>query len=176
MSEFELYTPQECTFGTSPDLDIRCLDDVVFHVDRRVLMDASPVWRKMLGGNFKEFTEKLVYFSVDSSAALRTVFAFMYGTQDIDAPVEADVTVIVDKYDLAGVRQVLLLVDEVRAIRLKKCQEMKNKFYFQQLNERKIIEVEGRWVGDEKKVDEVEIYMQDMEALRRSNIRSHKEF
>ena len=107
--------PTEHTFGAIQDLDILC-DNVVFHVNRAVLSEASPVWRAMLGGDFRESAERVVHLNDDTSDALFAIFSIIYSTQDMDVAVAAAVTShldnLVDKYHLTGVTNILKLIKE----------------------------------------------------------------
>ena len=119
----------EYKFGALPDLDVQSKDNVIFHVNRTVLMEASPVWRTMLLGSS---TSKMVRFNEDPSQALHTIFSILYGTHDVNAPIEEGDALIVEKYNLDGVKKVLELKNKVQELRtslnksqrkLKHCQE-----------------------------------------------------
>ena len=89
----------------------------MFHVHRSVLSQVSPVWNRMLNGDFAEATSSIV-FEEDSPGALSYVLESIYFAEEcLNALCESDSTVValLDKYQLNGVRTFMAMIKANKA-------------------------------------------------------------
>jgi hypothetical protein len=116
-------TNAEHFFGNIHDLTLRCDGGNIFHVNRAILMEASPVWRAMLGGPFMEGEENSVHLHEDDPDAMRCVISLLYeGMSDGESLPPGEnanlrtssklhkdrrLDVVIDKYELAGLRSII---------------------------------------------------------------------
>jgi len=105
----------EVASGAESDLVIHC-EDSVFHVHRSVLSLASPVFEKMLNGEFAESMTSTIVFEEDSPDALNYVLEILYYSEKLSRSVRdscaLELTALVDKYELKGVGNFLAYVKE----------------------------------------------------------------
>jgi hypothetical protein len=99
----------EHIYGINCDLTLRC-EPFVFHVHRDVISEASPVFMSLLKGPFAESSTEIIALNEDNPESLKLVIDVIYlgilgGSIIANIPnVDIDLDAIVNKYDLAGVR------------------------------------------------------------------------
>ena len=100
----------EVANNAESDLAIHC-EDSVFHVHRALLSLASPVWDRMLNGEFAESVSDTIVFEEDCPRALGYVLEILYFPEQFSmytlSGSETDLEALLDKYQLSGVRTII---------------------------------------------------------------------
>jgi hypothetical protein len=99
----------EHTYGIKCDLTLRC-GLFVFHVHRDIISEATSVFMTLLTGSFVESSTDTITFNEDNPESMKLVINIIYlgilgDFMNVNIPkVDIDLDAIVDKYNLAGVR------------------------------------------------------------------------
>lgn len=107
-------------FGECPDLKMLCGSEC-FHVHRCVMISASPVWRAMLTGEFKEANESEIRLEDDEASlglCIELLYAGIAGSGDVLSRIQqkemAAVTLVAEKYMLEGVLNMTNVLAQLR--------------------------------------------------------------
>jgi len=106
-------------FGKCPDM-VLCCEGTRFHVNRAILMEASPVWMAMLNGPFQEGATDTVHLEEDCVDSVRIALTLLYSPFTVatdNSYSEASLDVLIEKYDLEGL-SALLRTDKKRHLEL----------------------------------------------------------
>ena len=105
--------------GAESDLTIHC-EGCVFHVHRSLLSLASPVWNRMLTGDFAEAASNTIVFEGDCARALRYALEILYYPDMLKTTVRFGCSlkfmVLLGKYELKGVEKLLGLANNMKAL------------------------------------------------------------
>jgi hypothetical protein len=101
----------EHIYGVNSNLTLRC-DSHIYHVHRDILSQASPVFMSLLEGPFAEASTNIITLEGDNPASLKVVIDIIYsGILDLYygeiSEEDTNLDIIVNKYDLTGVRNVI---------------------------------------------------------------------
>lgn len=113
----------EHSYGVNSNLTLRC-DSHTFRVHRDVISQASPVFMSLLEGPFVEAFTDNITLEGDDPVSLKMVIDIIYlgilGARIMTKiPIEdMNVDTVVNKYDLAGVRNIITFSRAMESIRV----------------------------------------------------------
>jgi hypothetical protein len=115
------------SYGVDSNLTLRC-ELHTYHVHREILSQASPFFMSLLEGPFVEASTDIITLEGDDPVSLKIVIDIIYlgilatrtfnPNQDLNVDT-VGVDTIINKYDLAGVRNIINLSCEMKSVRVR---------------------------------------------------------